>query len=75
MDQFRAQKAALEQTLDAVVETAEELALVQYVSSAQEQLVTFPRTLEGSAGHRQGIQAVLAEAAMQLNAVRLRAEG
>ena len=43
MDQFRSEKARLEQILDAEVETAEELSLAKYVSSANEEVVKFPR--------------------------------
>ena len=42
LDQFRAEKAALERSLDAVVETAAELSLAQFVSSAKERMVHFP---------------------------------
>ena len=43
VDQFRMERARLEQILDAKVETAEELSLAKYVSSANE-VVKFPRT-------------------------------
>ena len=42
MDQFRSERARLEQILDAEVETAEELSLAKYVSSANEEVVKFP---------------------------------
>ena len=42
--QFRAEKAQLERTLDATVETAEELGLAKFVTSARERIVTFPRS-------------------------------
>jgi endoribonuclease Dicer len=40
--QFRAERAQLERTMDAAVETAEELQLAQFVSSASERIVLFP---------------------------------
>ena len=43
MDQFRSEKARLEQILDAEVETAEELSLAKYVNSANEEVVIVPR--------------------------------
>ena len=39
LDQFRSEKARLEQILDAEVETAEELSLAKYVNSANEEVV------------------------------------
>ena len=43
LDQFRSEKARLEQILDAEVETAEELSLAKYVNSANEEVVIVPR--------------------------------
>ena len=42
VDQFRSERARLEQIMDAEVETAEELSLAMYVSSANEEVVKFP---------------------------------
>ena len=72
LEQFRAEKAALERSLDAEVETAAELSLAQFVSSAKERVVHFPPS--SAAPLRAGVTSLLLGARQQLAAVRLRAE-
>ena len=72
LDQFRSEKARLEQILDAEVETAEELSLAKYVNSANEEVVIVPR------GNVPSINAEVLrqadEAQKQLRLIRMNAE-
>ena len=72
LDQFRSEKARLEQILDAEVETAEELSLAKYVNSANEEVVIVSR------GNVLSINAEVLrqadEAQKQLRLIRMNAE-
>ena len=72
LDQFRSEKARLEQILDAEVETAEELSLAKYVNSANEEVVIVSR------GNVPSINAEVLrqadEAQKQLRLIRMNAE-
>ena len=72
LDQFRAEKAALERSLDAVVETAAELSLAQFVSSAKERMVHFPPS--APACLRASVTSLLLRVSQELASVRVRAE-
>ena len=70
--EFRAEKAALEKVMDSVVETAEELALARFVSSAMEEMVGFQPSPGSALGGTIG--GLVVEARQQLAATRLAAE-
>ena len=72
LDQFRSEKARLEQILDAEVETAEELSLAKYVNSANEEVVIVPRGYVPSINTEVLRQAD--EAQKQLRLIRMNAE-
>ena len=72
MDQFRSERARLEQILDAKVETAEELSLAKYVSSANEEVVKFPR--RNSATFKGEVVREADEAQRLLRSIRMKAE-
>ena len=72
VDQFRSERARLEQILDAKVETAEELSLAKYVSSANEEVVKFPR--RNSAAFNGEVVREADEAQRLLRSIRMKAE-
>lgn len=72
MDQFRSERARLEQILDAEVETAEELSLAKYVSSANEEVVKFPH--RNSAAFNEELVREADEAQRQLRWIRMKGE-
>ena len=72
MDQFRSERARLEQILDAEVETAEELSLAKYVCSANEEVVKFPP--RNSASLNWEVVREADEAQNQLRWIRMKAE-
>ena len=72
VDQFRSERARLEQMLDAEVETAEELSLVKYVSSANEVVVKFPP--RNSVALNWEVVREADEAQRQLRVIRINAE-
>ena len=72
VDQFRSERVRLEQILDAKVETAEELSLAKYVSSANEEVVKFPR--RNSAAFNGEVVREADEAQRLLRWIRMKAE-
>ena len=72
MDQFRSERARLEQILDAKVETAEELSLAKYVSSANEEVVKFPQI--NSAAFNGEVVREADEAQRMLRWIKMKAE-
>ena len=72
MDQFRSERARLEQILDAEVETAEELSLAKYVSSANEEVVKFPPG--NSASLHWEVAREADDAIRQLRCIKMKAE-
>ena len=72
VDQFRSERVRLEQILDAKVETAEELSLAKYVSSANEEVVNFPQ--RSSAAFNGEVVREADEAQRLLRSIRMKAE-
>ena len=72
LDQFRSERVRLEQILDAKVETAEELSLAKYVSSANEEVVKFPQ--RNSAAFNGEVVREADEAQRLLRSIRMKAE-
>ena len=72
VDEFRTARAKLEQMLDAEVETAEELSLTKYVSSANEEVLEVPRRIP--AAFNRDVVTEADEAQKQLRLIKMQAE-